>query len=142
VSLTRRRAQKGSTLAEFAVGWPVALLIVLAAVETAVWGSEAYAARAAALAGARAGSVSGGTATVASAVALRSLAPSLVGVTADAWCPGQSSAPPPVWVCATDLGASMQVDVGGSVPALVPLWLGPGLPLHAHVVLQKEAYAR
>lgn len=134
--------QEGSTLAEFAIAWPVALVIVLAAVETAVWGSEAYAARAAAVAGARAGSVTGGTAAVASAVALHALAPSLVGVGSQAWCPGQTSTPPAVWVCATDLGPSMQVEVGGFVPALVPLGPGPGLPLHARVVLQKEAYTQ
>lgn len=134
--------QRGGTLVEFAIAWPVALLIVLGAVELSVWGSEVYAARTAALAGARAGSTAGGTAAIASDVALRSLTRSLVGVTPGAWCPGQSSTPPAVWVCATDLGASMQVDVGGSVPALVPLLLGEGLPLHAHVVLQKEAYAK
>ena len=137
-----RLAHRGSTLVEFAIAWPIALLIVLAAVETAVWGTEMYAARSASLAGARAGSVTGGTAAIASAVALGSLAPSLVGVTAGSWCPGQSSASPTVWVCATDLGAAMQVDIGGSVPALVPVGLGAGLPLRAHVVLQKEAYTK
>jgi len=40
---------------EFALAWPVALVLVLGAVETAVWGSELFAARSAALAGARAG---------------------------------------------------------------------------------------
>jgi hypothetical protein len=47
-----------------------------------------------------------------------------------------------VWVCARDLGAAIQVDVGGAVPALVPLVHESGLPLHAHVVIQKEAFAR
>jgi hypothetical protein len=43
-------------------------------------------------------------------------------------------------VCAADLGSAVRVDVGGSVPALVPLGLGQGLPLHAHVEIQKETF--
>jgi hypothetical protein len=134
------RLQKAAALVEFALAWPIVLLAVLGTVETAVWAAEAYAARSSALAGAEAGSVSGGTAALASAVALRALAGSLVGVRPAAWCPGSPS-PPLVWVCALDLGAAMEVDVGGSAPALVPLLTGAGLPLHAHVTLQKEAYA-
>lgn len=135
------KGQRAAALAEFALAWPVALLIVLSTVEAAVWSSEAYAARAASLAGARAGAIAGGTAAVARVVALRSLESNLVGVVPRPWCPGDSSPPPPVWVCAEDLGQSIEVDVGGNVPALVPVFGSAGLPLHAHVVLPKEAFS-
>jgi hypothetical protein len=132
----------GTALMEFALAWPVALLLVLGAVETAVWGSEVFAAQSAALAGARAGAVAGATAQVAVDVTLRTLSPSLVGVMASAWCPGESRPFPAVWVCARDLGAAIQVDVGGVVPALVPIVHKGGLPVQAHVVVQKEAFAK
>ena len=135
------RREKGAAILEFALAWPVALLLVLGAVELAVWSTESFAARAAALAGARAASAAGSP-DVAAAVTLHALAPSLVGVRPVAWCPGHHAAPPPVWVCAVDLGPAVQVDVGGSVPALVPIAPGGGLPLHAHAVLQKEAFTR
>jgi hypothetical protein len=134
--------QRAQALVEFALAWPIALLVVLAAVELAVWGAEAYVARAASLAGARAGSVAGGSAANASEVTLEALSASLVGTSAAAWCPGSPGLPPRVWVCALDLDTSVQVDVGGTVPALVPLVPGSGLPLSAHVVLQKEQFAR
>lgn len=133
---------RGTALMEFALAWPVALLLVLGAVQTAVWGSEVFAAQSAALAGARAGAVAGASPAVAVGVTVRTLSPSLVGVTASAWCPGESQPLPPVWACARDLGAAIQVDVGGVVPALVPLVHAGGLPLSAHVVVQKEAFAR
>ena len=132
--------QRAAALVEFALAWPVALLIVLSTVEAAVWAAEAYAAHSASVAGARAGSIAGGTAEVASAVTLRVLSASLIGVVPARWCPGSRPVSPPVWVCATDLGASIEVDVGGDVPALVPLAPGAGLPLHAHVVLAKEKF--
>jgi len=113
---------------------------VLGCVELAVWGVESFAARSAALAGARAASVVGSNPRIATLVTTRALTPSLVGVQAGAWCPAQGGAQPPVWVCATDLGPAMQVEVGGSVPVLVPVGLGHGLPLHAHVEIQKEAF--
>jgi len=137
-----RRQQRAAALVEFALAWPIALLIVLSTVEAAVWATEAYAAHAATIAGARAGAIAGGTAQVASAVTLRALSASLVGVVPRPWCPGSGPLPPPVWVCATDLGQSIEVDVGGTVPALVPLVPGTGLPLRAHVVLSKEQFIR
>ena len=129
-------------MVEFALAWPVALLLVLGSVELAVWAAESFAARSAALAGARAAAVSGASPQVATMVTIRVLAPSLVGADAVAWCSDQGGTPPPLWVCARDLGSAVQVDVGGSVPALIPMSPGRGLPLHAHVVLQKEAFAR
>jgi Flp pilus assembly protein TadG len=132
----------GSALVEFALAWPIVLLLVLGSVELAVWASEVAAARGAAIAGARAGTVAGANADVASAVAVRSLSASLIGVKAAVWCPGHATPPPPVWVCATDLGSILQVDVGGTVPSLVPLVSGTGLPLKAHVVLDKETFVR
>ena len=137
-----RRRQRAAALVEFALAWPVALLIVLSTVEAAVWAAEGYAAHAATVAGARAGAIVGGTAQVASAVTLRVLSASLVGVEPRPWCPGASPSPPPVWVCAIDLGAAIEVDVGGYVPALVPLVPGAGLPLHAHVLIAREKFIR
>ena len=134
------RGLRGAAILEFALAWPVTLLLALGCVELAVWGAESFAARSAALAGARAASVAGSSPRVAELETLRVLSPSLVGVQAAAWCPGQGGARPPVWVCATDVGSVVQVDVGGSVPAIVPVGLGNGLPLHAHVAMQKEAF--
>jgi hypothetical protein len=136
----RSRGQSAAALVEFALVWPIALLLVLAVVETAVWSAEAYAARAASLAGARAGSIAGGTAAVAAEVARTTLSSSLVGVEAALWCPGNPAAAPAIWVCARDLGASIEVEVGGFAPALVPVVPGGGIPLHARVVLPKERF--
>lgn len=133
---------RGTALMEFALAWPVALVLVLGAVETAVWSSEAFAARSAALAGARAGAVAGAKPTVAAEVALRALAPSLVGVAASVWCPGESPNQPAVWVCARDLGDAAEVEVGGEVPALVPLVGERGLPLRARVAIEKEVFTK
>lgn len=127
---------------EFALAWPIVLLLVLGAAELAVWESEAVAARNAALAGARAGTVAGAGAEVAAGVTLRAMSGSLVGVSATRWCPTDRRPSPALWVCATDLGADLQVEVGGSVPSLVPLVPGRGLPLRAHVVLTKERFVR
>lgn len=127
---------------EFALGWPIVLLLVLGSVQLAVWESEAAAAHDAALAGARAGTVAGATEQVASGVALRALSGSLIGVRAVPWCPSNPLPVPTLWVCAIDEGPTLQVDVGGSVPALVPLVPGKGLPVRAHVLLNKEAFAR
>jgi Flp pilus assembly protein TadG len=138
--LSRTRSMRGAAILEFALAWPVALLLALGCVELAVWSAESFGVRSAALAGARAAAVAGSTPQIAALVTIRALSPSLVGTIAGAWCPGQGGATPPVWVCAKDLGAAIQVDVGGSVPALVPVGLGNGLPVHAHVEMQKEAF--
>lgn len=134
--------ERGTALVEFALAWPIVLLLVLGAVELAVWESEAAAARYAAVAGARAGTAAGAGAVVASAVTLRVISASLVGTTASQWCPTDARPEPAVWVCATDTGAAVQVDVGGSVPSLVPLVAGGGLPVRAHAQLRKEAFVR
>jgi Flp pilus assembly protein TadG len=136
------RQQSGTALVEFALAWPIVLLLVLGSVELAVWESEAAAARYAALAGARAGTAAGAGAVVASAVSLRAISASLVGTRASSWCPIDARPAPAVWVCATDTGVDVQVDVGGSVPSLVPLVAGGGLPLRAHVQLRKETFVR
>lgn len=134
------RSEAGAALVEFALVWPIALLIVLATVEAAVWSVEAYAARAASLAGARAGTVAGGSPLAAAEVARRTLSSSLVGVAAASWCPGGPRPAPPVWVCAVDLGSDVEVDIGGAAPALIPLVAGGGIPLQAHVILRKETF--
>jgi Flp pilus assembly protein TadG len=92
---------------EFALAWPIVLLLVLGAVEMAVWESESAAAREAALAGARAGTVAGAGVDVAAQVTLRALSSSLVGVSASVWCPRDPMRAPALWVCATDLGAAL-----------------------------------
>jgi hypothetical protein len=127
---------------EFALAWPIVLLLVLGTVEMAVWASEAAAARDAALAGARAGTVAGAGADVATRVTLRVMSASLVGVRGTAWCPAGTKPAPAVWVCAIDRGDLLQVDVGGWVPSLAPLVPGRGLPVGAHVVLNKEKFVK
>ena len=138
----RWRPTRGTALVEFALAWPVALLLALGTVETAVWASETFAAQSAALAGARAAAAAGGSPEVAIAVTQHVLSPSLVGVSSSAWCPGESQTSPALWVCARDLGDATQVEIGGSVPAIVPLVAMDGLPLHARVVVQKERFAK
>jgi Flp pilus assembly protein TadG len=138
----RFRWVRGTALIEFALAWPIALLLALGSVETAVWGSEAFAARSAALAGARAAAAAGGTPALAVEVTQRVLSPGLVGVSTSAWCPGESQVSPALWVCASDLGDAIQVEIGGTVPAIVPLVGSYGLPLHARAVVQKEVFAR
>ena len=126
---------------EFALAWPIVLILVLGAVQLTIWASETMTARAAALAGARAGSVAGGTAGTASEVAMRTLDGGLIGVVAEGWCPGSSSTAPTVWVCARESPAEISVEIGGTAPSLVPAMLGQGLPLRAEVTLQKEVFA-
>ena len=138
----RLRFKRGTALMEFALAWPVALLLVLGCVELSVWAAESYAVRAAALAGARGASVAGATPDIAARLAQRSLAPSLVGTTAGLWCPGAPAKPAGVWICSVDLGSAIEVDIGGSVPALVPMIMSNGLPVHAHAVIQKETFTR
>lgn len=138
--LALRPTARGAAMTEFALAWPMALLLVLGCVELAVWDAEAFTARSAALAGARAASVVGSDPDIAVGVALRVLAPSLVGVKATAWCPGQSGSAPQVWVCAIDTGAAVEVDVGGSLPSLVPLLSGGRLPIRARAVVKKEVF--
>jgi hypothetical protein len=138
-----RRRQRGAALAEFAITWPLTLLMVLAAVEFSVWSAEAAAARSAALAGARAGTAVGGTPELAQSVTLAALRPSLAGTAPAPWCPGAAAPAPAVWVCAAGgPAAGIDVRVGGTVPALVPLLPGRGgLPLHADVSLPREAFS-
>ena len=136
------RPSSGSALVEFALAWPIVLLLVLGAVQLAVWESEAAAAHESALAGARAGTAAGAGAEVASEVTLRAISVSLIGVRARPWCPTDPRPQPALWVCATDAGVALQVDVGGSVPSLVPMVSGRGLPVRAHVVLGKETFVR
>jgi hypothetical protein len=140
--LSPRERLRGTALVEFALAWPIALLLALGAVETAVWAAETFAARSAALAGARAAAAAGGTPQLAAAVTERVLSPGLVGVSASVWCPGESRTSPVLWICARDQGDAMQVEIGGAVPAIVPLIGQAGLPLRAHAVVQKERFAK
>lgn len=142
MKLSASAGKRGTALMEFALAWPIVLLLVLGAVQIAVWESEAAGAHDAALAGARAGAVAGAGVGTAARVAIRAMSASLVGITASAWCPRDSEPAPLLWVCATDLGAELQVDVGGSVPPVVPIVPGDGIPIRAHVVLEKEGFRR
>jgi Flp pilus assembly protein TadG len=136
------RRQRGSGLTEFALAWPIILLLVLAAIQIAVYGVEAYTARAAALTGARVGSERGASAALAEDATLRTLRPALAGATAEAWCPAAGvTAPRWVWVCAVESGAGVQVRVGGQVPAIVPLPLRPVLPVSADARLAAEVFS-
>jgi hypothetical protein len=136
-----RHPSRGGTLVEFAFAWPLVLLSVLATVELSLWASESFAARSAALAGARAGSGAGGGPEVSAEVAIESLRPSLAGTRVAGWCPGDVRRPPPVWVCAQDAGTRIEVEIGGNVPAVVPLLPArAGLPLHARASVPKEMF--
>ena len=138
----RNRPQRGSTLMEFALAWPIVLALVMGFVQVVIWATESFEVRVAALAGARAATVVGASPDVAVAVALRTLAPGMFGVGLGAWCPGQPpSSMPQVWVCARDVGSAVEVTIGGAAPALVPLQARQGLPLHADVILQREVFA-
>ena len=137
-----RHASSGTALMEFALAWPIVLLLVLGAVQLAIWESQSAAARDAALAGARAGTVVGAGTDVAGRVALRTISAALVGAGAAVWCPADSRRQPMLWICATDLGSALRVDVGGSVPSLVPIVPGKGIPIRASVVLDKEGFRR
>ncbi|MHB8611779.1 MAG: TadE/TadG family type IV pilus assembly protein [Candidatus Dormibacteraceae bacterium] len=138
--MSRRRSKRGAALLEFALAWPVALMLALGCVELAVWGEESFAARSAALAGARAATAAGSSAQVATFVTMRVLAPNLVGARPAEWCPSQAGSAPPVWVCSADLGSAVQVDVGGWVPGVVQIGMRQGLSLRAHVVIEKERF--
>lgn len=131
---------RGAALVEFALAWPLAIAVVMVSVELGVWGVEWSAAHAAAAAGARAASVSGAQPRTGALVALRTLAPALAGARAGIWCPGQAPASPSVWVCSRDLGRTVQVSIGGDVPALLPVLGGKGLPIRAEVTVQKETF--
>ena len=136
-----KRRSSGSALLEFAIVWPVALLLVAGSVQLAVWGSEARSARQAAMAGARAGSAADGTGALAESAALRLLRPALVGTSAGPWCPGATQRPPAVWVCTVLSTGHVEVRVGGAVPALVPLLPGGGgLPVAADDGLAREVF--
>ena len=130
---------RGAALVEFALAWPVALLLVVGAVQVTLWASESFAARAAILAGARAGSVGGSSPDMAAKVAVRILQPAIFGTSVRASCSLQVEQG--LRVCARDLGDAVEVDVDGTVPALVPLTAG-GLPVDARVVMQKELFVR
>jgi Flp pilus assembly protein TadG len=133
--------RRGSALLEFAIAWPVALLLVMASVQLSVWASESYAVRQAALVGARAGSAADGSAAIAQEVALEALRPALVGVVAVPWCAVSRTPQPRLWVCVTWSTTAVEVRVGGSVPALAPLLPGGrGLPVAADVTLAREAF--
>jgi len=136
--LTRR--SRGTALVEFALCWPLAVLLVMLGVQLGVWGAESAAAHAAASAGARAATVSGANVERGGLVALRSLAPALAGTRAGAWCPGQAPVAPQVWVCARDVRNGVEVSIGGTVPALIPVLGANGLPVHADVTVQKETF--
>lgn len=135
-----RNRARGAALVEFALAWPLAIALVMVSVELGVWAAEWSAAHAAAAAGARAASATAASPGTGALVALRSLAPALAGTRAGRWCPGETPDAPQVWVCARDLGGSVQVSIGGTVSALLPVFGGKGLPIRADVTVQKETF--
>lgn len=137
------RGQRGSTITEFALAWPVILLLILIGVQVAVYGVETFACRSAALAGARIGSESGGGVAAAQAGALAAVTPSLVGASAAAWCPtlrGGTAPPRWVWVCAVDQPGAVRVVIRGTVPTVVPLPGATALPVSADAAVAKEVF--
>ena len=137
------RGSRGAAILEFALAWPLVLLVALGAVQLAVWSAEVESAHFAAAAGARVGSAVGADQATATQVALAALRPSLVGARAVAWCPGQGSPPGPgvLGVCTTRSSLGTTVTIAGSVPALVPLVPGAyGLPVWGHTALPLEAF--
>lgn len=133
--------QRGSVLVEFALVWPLVLLTTLASVQVALWGSAAFAARAAALAGARVGAAAGGSPAAAFAAAAPVLRAAMPQTSISAWCPGQPLRPQGVRVCAVSHPAGFEVEIGGTLPGLVPLvpgGQGPGI--HADVALPYERF--
>jgi hypothetical protein len=133
---------RGSTLFEFALAWPLLMLLVLGSVQVTLWGTEIHNAQAAALAGASLGSASGGSAEAAAEVTVTALRPGLFGARVEPWCPGSGGASPaPVWVCAQDQVGEVQVRVEGQVPSLLPVLPGlRGLPIRADAAIQKERF--
>ncbi len=126
---------------EFAIAWPICLVIVAGCIQLSTWGAESYAARQAALAGARSATAAGASADTAATVTIAALGRSLLGAHIARWCPGSAGAAPDVWVCATAGAGVVEVRVGGSVPALLSLVPGgTGLPIGADVVLGQEAF--
>ena len=132
---------RGSTLVEFALAWPLVLALVYACIQLAIWGAEEHAAHSAALAGVRAGSAANGDAGTAAEIAVAVLRPSLVGASLAVSCADADVREPGAFVCARELTGAVDVTIAGSVPALVPL-MGSGLPISAHAVIAKEAFAR
>lgn len=130
---------RGSALVEFALAWPVALLIVLGAVEISLWASESFAARDAALAAARAEAVAGGSPAAASRIAISDLQAGVFGAPVIASC-NRALGGEGIEVCVRDLGPEVDVAIDGSVPSLVPLAAGHALPISAHAVVRKEVY--
>jgi hypothetical protein len=135
-------SERAAALVEFALAWPLALILVFACVQLAIWGAEEHAARSASLAGARAGAASDAGPATATAVALAALAPTLVAVKASAWCPGAAPTAAEVWVCSRAQANSVSVEISGSVPALVPLVGGGRLPISAAASVGKESFTR
>lgn len=139
-----RRRQRGSALTEFALAWPLILLLVLSAIQVAVYGVESYSAREAALVGARIASERGASLDVAQQAAIRALSPALAGASAAAWCPPAPDGESPprwVWVCAQNTSNGVEVRVGGQVPAVVPLPAISTLPITADARLAREVFA-
>lgn len=139
-----RRKERGSALTEFALAWPLILLLVLSAIQVAVYGVESYSAREAALVGARIASERGAGLDVAQQAAIRALRPALAGASATPWCPPPpdgESPPPWVWVCAQNTSGGVEVRVGGQVPPVVPLPGGAALPISADARLAREVFA-
>ena len=145
--------QRGQALAEVALCLPIVLTLALGSVAVArvadarggLDAATAAAAQAAARAPAPASAAGAAGGVFEASVAAYGLtAPSLAGAPISGWCPppeGGGGPPAGVWVCARDRSGAIEVQVGGTVPALVPLLPGRrGLPLHADVTMPKATF--
>ena len=121
-----RSHPRGSALVEFALVWPVLLLLAFGSLQLSIWASVVEVSRYAAGAGARAGSIAGGGAQVAEAAAFGVLHQVGLGVRVASGCGAAPAGG--VTVCATVVASLVTVRVEGEVPLLLPL-PGGGLPV-------------
>lgn len=134
------KRRRGAALVEFAVAWPVAVLLTAGGVQLTLWGAEVSAAHEAALAGARVGQAPGASAAQVKNAAQTVLRSWAGGVAPVAWCPGEEALQPQLWVCPGLTPALSEVRVGGDLTPLLALVPGGRLPFAVDVRLPREAY--
>lgn len=134
------KGQRGDALVEFALAWPVAVLLTAGGVQLALWSAELSAVQEASLAGASIGQSPAASAAQVDDAALAVLRPWAGGVRPVSWCPGDPGVQPQLWVCASLTPAHVEVRAGGELQPLLALLPGRGLPFEAEVQLPREAF--